>query len=197
MRSLQRMILVLAVSITALSANVFASECATCKGSWKAGGGAFFAESIGGKNSGFSQISIVVGSEYMFRNGKSLSIELLYSHEDNIGKRYGYAVNSRGILGSIGFYKTLGSRVNSPSRNFFYSKFGAGFAKTTFENTLPEYSEFSSSSAIIADLRVGILTMFSSHVGLDTAFDSQRLFVRNSSDRTALQLGVSIVSLIN
>ena len=180
MISHRRLILALAGILTALSTNVFASECATCKGSWKAGGGLYFILRKGEQydpGSGYSNwgASFTPNVEKFVSNGFSIGSEILFTY-DHAGSKYYYTREvNYGIIPTLSGYFPLGGGERTNAGSFFLIKIGAGFVSTYIKHKgysgYDWYYGYGSSSSTTTSTVVagqfGIMPMLSRSVGLE------------------------------
>lgn len=179
MSSLMRMILVAAALTAISSTNVLASECATCKGSWKAGGGISvivrkgerYDPGVGYSNWG---ATFTPNFETFVSNGLAIGAEVVTSY-NHAGSKYHYTRQvDYGIIPMLSGYFTLGGSEREYAGSFFYVKFGAGFMSSYVKRKgwyyWPDgyYNTFSSTATTaVAAGQFGVMPMLSRSIGLE------------------------------
>jgi hypothetical protein len=204
MSSLRRMILVAAAVTTALSANLLASDCATCKGSWKAGGGMFVTLRTGEyyeSGDGFTNwsMSVTPNAEKFFGDGTSFGGEFIFTRDYEGTKRLNFTYTAMGLMPFISHYVALGGKARTESSSFFFVKFGPGYLKNWYRGKYTffdgEYTSTSSWHSWFIGGQIGVMPMLSKSVGLEVGALAIHQFLKaggETVDGTVFQFGAGI-----
>ncbi|MEK7775504.1 MAG: hypothetical protein AAB305_06430 [Candidatus Zixiibacteriota bacterium] len=182
MATLRKATLAMALLLGTLSTNIFASECATCKGSWKAGGGAYISLRTGeqfGSGEGYSNwgASLSPSIENFISNGLAIGVAGLIS-QDHKGTNTNYEnISNYGFQLSIARYFAIGGGGVTDATSFLYTKLGAGIFAYKRQRKLTIWDEYmgyydsykdeKSDVTTFFDGQFGIMPMISRSVGLE------------------------------